>query len=189
MITIVGIYKITNLINGKIYVGQSIDIADRWKQHIYKAFNCNEKAYTSAIHNAFRKYGVENFKLEIIEECLAEELDSKEKFWIKELNSLYPNGYNILPGGQKGKRRIYPCSKCGTPISKNNKTSLCLKCYKESIRKNIPTKIELFTILTKEKENFVKVSKIYNVTDNAVRRWCRSYNLPFHSSDYKQSKK
>ena len=89
----IGIYKIINNINGKIYVGQSIDIKERWKQHLYKAYNEKELGYNSAIHQAFRKYGYENFSFEIIEECEIEELDNKECYWIRELNTLTPNGY------------------------------------------------------------------------------------------------
>ena len=74
----VGIYKITNKANGKIYVGQSIDIEERWKQHRWKAFNCNEVGYHSAIHAAMRKYGLDNFAYEVLEQCAAEELDEKE---------------------------------------------------------------------------------------------------------------
>ena len=59
----IGIYKITNKINNKIYIGQSIDIKERWKQHFYKAYNKKESGYNSAIHQAFRKYGYENFLL------------------------------------------------------------------------------------------------------------------------------
>ena len=58
----IGIYKITNLINDKKYVGQSIHIDRRWKEHIYQNRN-------SAIHQAIEKYGIENFIFEIIEEC------------------------------------------------------------------------------------------------------------------------
>lgn len=97
----IGIYKIINKINGKIYIGQSIDIEERWKQHKYKTFNANGNAYNSAIHQAFRKYGVENFEYQVIELCSVEELDTKEIYWIEKLNTLAPNGYKILPGGQK----------------------------------------------------------------------------------------
>lgn len=181
----VGIYKITNKVNGKVYVGQSIDIIDRWKQHYYKAFNSKEVAFNSAIHSAFRKYGIENFELEVIEECSAEELDEKEKFWVKEFNSLSPNGYNILSGGQFSRGEPRVCKKCGGTISKGTKTGLCINCYKEFLKDTIPTKEELYNILIENKGNFSKVGRLYNVTDNAVRKWCKGYNLPFHSSDYK----
>ena len=132
----IGIYKITNLVNNKIYIGQSINIIERWKQHEYKAFNESEKAYNSAIHAAFRKYGLENFKLEVLEECSVDELDEKERYWIRKLDSLTPNGYNILVGGQQFRKTRF-CEKCNTLLPKSNITNLCEICYKEYRRKNI----------------------------------------------------
>lgn len=84
------IYKITNLINNKIYVGQSINI--------------NNSYYGSGIRiiNAIKKYGKQNFKKDILCECSSiEELNEKEMFWINKLDSR-KNGYNISYGG-KGK--------------------------------------------------------------------------------------
>lgn len=95
----VGIYKITNQINNKIYVGQSVHIVQRWSQHKYQAKDPTELGHNSILHEAFRKYGVDNFTFEIIEECKIEELDEKEKYWIQHYNSLSPNGYNITLGG------------------------------------------------------------------------------------------
>ena len=60
-----GIYKITNLINGKVYIGQSINIEDRWKQHLYQSKKEKTPLYQDMIY-----YGEDAFKLEIIEECL-----------------------------------------------------------------------------------------------------------------------
>lgn len=102
----VGIYKITNLINGKVYIGQSTNIKHRWKEHIQEAKNGIKKY---ALYNAMRKYGVENFSFEIIEECLEEELDKKEVSYIEKYNSYY-GGYNSTLGGQgKGfQKRINP---------------------------------------------------------------------------------
>lgn len=95
------IYKITNLINGKIYIGQTInDINYRFMQHCYYASTRH-----SAISKSINKYGKENFKIELIDECgSVEEMNEKEIYWIKELNSLSPNGYNLCYGGNgKGK--------------------------------------------------------------------------------------
>ena len=83
-----GIYKITNKINGKSYIGQSINIKKRWENH--KCMNGN-KEYP--IYRAFRKYGVENFKFEVLEECEVEELAERELYYILYYES-YGKGYN-----------------------------------------------------------------------------------------------
>ena len=84
----IGIYKIQNKINGKIYIGQSIHIERRFQEHCFPSSN-------SLISRAIHKYGKENFDFTVIEECKIEELDKKEQFWIKKYNSLIPYGYNI----------------------------------------------------------------------------------------------
>ena len=82
------IYKIVNTVNGKIYVGRD------------KHNNPKYMGSGVLINLAFIKYGIENFKKEIIEECEEKNLDEREKFWIKKLNSQDKNiGYNIAGGG------------------------------------------------------------------------------------------
>ena len=100
----IGIYKIENKINGKIYVGQSIHITKRWSQH---KNNYLSSTHQSALYEAFKKYGLDNFTFSIIEECDLTELDNKEIFWITKLNTLVPNGYNISCGGQGRKNFLY----------------------------------------------------------------------------------
>lgn len=89
------IYKITNEINKKIYIGQTkLTIEERFILHKNKKSNCRY------LKSAFNKYGIENFKIEKIEECKDfNELNLREEFWIKELNTLAPNGYNLTTGG------------------------------------------------------------------------------------------
>ena len=89
----IGIYKITNKINGKSYVGQSTDIERRWREHHYRYWNND-----NVIYMAFRKYGIENFDFSIIEECSTQELNSREEYWINYYDSYY-NGYNETVGG------------------------------------------------------------------------------------------
>ena len=90
------IYKITNTINGKVYIGQTIQpLAKRWKQHKRNARG-NE---TYSIHRAIAKYGEENFTIECLCNCSIEELDMLEKKYIKDYNS-YSCGYNETHGGQ-----------------------------------------------------------------------------------------
>lgn len=97
---ICGIYKITNTINNKVYIGQSTDIRRRWTSHINvlneSNKNNNEKQY--ALHTAMQKYGSDNFLFEVIEECPVQDLNDRECYWIKYYNS-YLNGYNENKGG------------------------------------------------------------------------------------------
>lgn len=92
----IGIYKIQNLVNGKIYIGQSVHIQARFSQHKREAKNGN----TRPLYNAIRKYGIENFSFEIIEECSKEMLNEREIYWIKKYNSFH-SGYNLTPGGSE----------------------------------------------------------------------------------------
>ena len=96
----IGIYKITNTINGKIYIGQSINIQRRWNQEKNKAFNQNDAAYNQLLSKAFRKYGIENFTFEVIEKLSTSALNEREEYWINHFNSLTPNGYNAHSGGR-----------------------------------------------------------------------------------------
>lgn len=97
----IGIYKITNLLNNKVYIGQSINISQRWKAHRNCPFNPNNDVYDLPLYRAIRKYGLDNFSFTVLEECTPEELNDKEKFWIQTLNANDPNfGYNLTEGGQ-----------------------------------------------------------------------------------------
>ena len=100
------IYCYTNKINGKKYVGQSVDFIKRHKQHIRQAYNENCKAYDYAFHCAIRKHGIENFEIEILKENLQnqDELNYWEKFYIVEFDTLANNrkGYNLASGGHNG---------------------------------------------------------------------------------------
>lgn len=96
----IGIYKITNSLNGKTYIGQSVNIQDRWKAHRNRPFNPNSNDYESPLYRAIRKYGLNNFKFEVLEECERELLNDKEIFYIKQYKSSDPTfGYNISNGG------------------------------------------------------------------------------------------
>jgi group I intron endonuclease len=92
------IYKITNKINGMNYVGQTIQILEeRWRQHRKIGSNC------LYLKRAFEKYGIDNFTFTMICVCFDEDLDKFEIQYMKSLNSIVPNGYNLRCGGNSGK--------------------------------------------------------------------------------------
>lgn len=95
MSKICGIYKITNKVNGKCYIGQSNDIHRRWKQELAPNAKLNPH-----LARAFEKYGIDNFEFEIIEECQREQLNEREQFYIEIYQSINPKlGYNKTEGG------------------------------------------------------------------------------------------
>lgn len=233
----IGIYKIENLINGSCYIGQSINIYKRWQDEKEAAFNPKHGAYNYPLSCALRKYGIENFSFNILEECKREDLNKKEIYWIARYNS-YNNGYNQTPGGdtvlhmckltpQKALEIIeilsndtegivshkqlakdygvsadtiqainagrqwyndnynYPLH-----ISKYDPRYKQIYSKKEKDIKLPPvSKEELEQLLIESNGNFTKVGKLFNISDNGLRKWCKKLDLPTHSSDYKALKK
>lgn len=230
----IGIYKIENKINGKCYIGQSIDIYRRWRSH---KNTIGQSQYP--LYLAMQKYGLDSFIFTVLEECSIEHLDEREIFYIEKFNSYY-NGYNQTLGGSshgcgfvkisdeelceiidllkhsdltqkeisvlfnigqdtvseinQGKTRIqsnetYPLRKRGSfCILCNQKitagASYCKGCYLKLSRKaEKPSKEQLYQEL--KESNFCAVGRKYGVSDQAIRKWCKSYGLPTHASDYK----
>lgn len=97
-----GIYKITNLINNKSYIGKTNNFNRREKDHFRLAFTENHKEYNKALYQAIRKYGKENFIFEIVEQLEDYSIAGKrEQYWISFYNS-YKTGYNESEGGDGG---------------------------------------------------------------------------------------
>lgn len=91
------IYLITNKINHKKYIGKtSYSIEVRWEQH--KRDSLKEKCEIRPLYRAMRKYGIDNFCIEQIEECDINVLEEREQYWIKYYDT-YKNGYNATLGG------------------------------------------------------------------------------------------
>ena len=86
-----GIYKIENIVNGKVYIGQSVDIKRRWSAH--KKCKTND-----FFHNALRKHP-EQFKFSVLLTCSREMLDVWERDMIALYDCIYPSGYNFTNGG------------------------------------------------------------------------------------------
>lgn len=247
----IGIYKITNKLNNKCYIGQSIDIMRRWSEHktAAKCLNTN-----SQISLAISMYGVQNFTFEVLEECELEKLDDREKFYITLYNS-YLDGYNNTTGGSgcsgfamviptdqlleiydllanskltqreiankyclgedtiseinNGKtRRLngyhYPirtniikktillngvetevsikriCPVCGG--MKDPDAKVCWACYSKQeriVERPLPEQLakEILEL------GFSAVGRKYGVSDNAIRKWCRAYNMPVKKNE------
>ena len=92
-----GIYKITNLLTEQCYIGQSVNIADRWKQHCKCGLGINASS-TNSLYNAMQKDGVWNFTFELLEELKQKTLlNEKERFWIQMYQS-DKFGYNATKG-------------------------------------------------------------------------------------------
>lgn len=235
----IGIYKIENTLNHKIYVGQSVHIERRWSEHCFPSKK-------SVISKAIQKYGKEKFTFQILEECSVEELDEKESYYIKKFNCVIPNGYNVVDCSEgnhtlysyyrkdvlldiiqdleastlsiqdisekydlnkttiyrinNGEIHRFPdknypirkvmqrrekqyCECCSVEISHGAK--LCAKCYALSQRKtDRPIREELKKLI--RITPFTKIGEMYGVTDNAIRKWCKSYNLPYKTSEIKK---
>lgn len=101
MIPISGIYKITNLINGHMYIGASVNCQRRWQDHRSKSHTSKRPDDVRKIlYVAMRKYGLDNFSFEIIEECAQEDLNEREIYWIDHYNTFHnKHHYNRDPGG------------------------------------------------------------------------------------------
>lgn len=185
------IYKITNRINNKIYIGQVYNktIYDRFNRHI-KSASHDSKSY---LGRAIAKYGENNFVIEEIDKADSlEELNNKEKYWIKYYNSTDKNiGYNLTPGGDGG--NTYLCkseqelNKIKSKISKSN-----------SGKNNGQSKqIKAYNIVTKEVLHFktlVEACKYFNIAQKGIfvnhcenkakRFWRKEWTFAYEGNEF-----
>lgn len=134
----IGIYKYQNKLNGKVYIGQSIDIERRQYNHKSSAYNEKANDYNSQFHQAIRKYGLENFNFEIIAELTPEEytrqtLNQLEIFFIRYYDS-FKNGYNATEGGDDAfGNNIHPGEKNGRAKLNEEDVRYIRECYNAHI--------------------------------------------------------
>lgn len=93
------IYKITNDINNKVYIGKTLhsSIEERFQEH--KKDYCRQRCEKRPLYNAMNKYGIEHFHIELVEKVPIEQLSEKEIYWIDYYDS-YKTGYNATRGGE-----------------------------------------------------------------------------------------
>ena len=97
---ITGIYKITNLVNNKSYIGQAVQISERLKNHIKAGIGIDPP--NNPMYKDMKDIGVENFLFEIVQECPATKLNDLEKFWIEHYQT-QTWGYNVTKGGSQSR--------------------------------------------------------------------------------------
>lgn len=243
----IGIYKITNLVNGKSYIGQSVNIQKRFNAHKSAAFNPNNKNYDFPLYRAIRKYGIENFKFEILEECNKSELDAKEVWYISKYKTHSKRGYNQDDGGNQASHYTKLSDDLVSDIISRLKTSFdssdyigeefgvtgrtirginsgeychqesekypirqhllkltsdctvfyCMLCSKEltgnykycsecshKIQRRVSKRPDPLELAKMIKENgFSATGKKFGVSDNAIKKWCKSYKIPHTRND------
>jgi len=148
-----GVYKITNLINGKIYIGSSFDMGKRWNRHLNELKS--NKHHSQKLQRAFNKYGVNNFIFEELELCGKENLNEVEQFWLDKFDS-YNQGYNCSPNVKKpmlGKnhsnetKKIMSSKRLGKILSEETREKLSLS-----------NKGKKYDIYTEERNNKISES-------------------------------
>ena len=99
-LTYSGIYLIRNTITGHCYIGQARNISNRIYSHLRSTYLETETDYNYPLHKAIRKYGVDNFELEVLERCSYDNLNRREQYWISIYDSR-KTGYNQTNGGEQ----------------------------------------------------------------------------------------
>lgn len=187
------IYKITNRVNNKVYVGQTrFTLEHRWKQHIYES----KRDLSKPLYKAIIKYGISNFYIEPLEEVPYEKLNEREIFWIAELDT-FNKGYNATKGGQ-GKLTIYQDSyfeeikdlylcgfssiKIGKMFNLSDKTVInLLKCLGVKVKTKKHSRFKLNAYETneliqayKEGINLTNLGKKYHVSKDTIKKYLQN---------------
>lgn len=190
------IYVIKNSINSKLYIGQTTqDVEIRFKQHL----KCLKSNSIQLISKAIKKYGKSYFYVEILEECLIEELNAKEEYYINLYNS-FNNGYNLCKGGNQSRKpelqldiqliiELYEKGNSTRKIAKQFNT-----CHRVILNRliannvdikpkniNLPNKTKISEVLLKEllQKNLSirEIAKQLNVQHSSVRSAIQRFNL------------
>lgn len=161
------IYKLISP-SEKCYVGQTCNISKRFSKYKKESKN---RSY--AIDSAITKYGWDNFQKEILEEKISEDkIDNLERFYIAELNTLSPNGYNLESGGNTNKTCSEETKEKLRKSNKERKDYLNLKGYYEKIRKKVLC-FDLNNNFLKEYKSIKLASDELKVNATAISLCCK----------------
>lgn len=164
------VYKITNKINGKVYVGiTNRGVKTRWYKHCSDSIRGSE----FPLHNALRKYGIDNFSIDILEEVkTSEELKEREKYWILTLQSKTShNGYNLTDGGD---------GTFGRPTSEETKEKIRQKALGRKPSSSVKQKMIDASSQKKEISQFT-LDGVYIKTYASLREAERETGIPTSS--------
>jgi len=137
------IYIIENDVNSKMYVGRTLDIKKRKRAHLSRS------SHSWAIKAALEKYGAANFDFVLLEACFSEEeLNANEAYWILELNTLAPFGYNLKEGGKSGPpteetRNKMSLAHKGVPLSPSHRKAIGLANKGRKVSLELKEKMKL----------------------------------------------
>lgn len=182
------IYKITNKINGKCYVGKTLQtVQKRWLEHQYEANQSRSK--DRPLYRAINKYGIENFEIETIEEIqnlLEVDINEREKYWIEYYGS-FKNGYNATYGGDGKHYLDYELiSKMYDEIKDCSKIAEILNIDPGSVSKAIKSTGKTLLSNGRNTKKLPKIIHMYSLNDEYKKtfpsvqeavRWCVEHNL------------
>lgn len=183
------IYKITNLVNQKAYIGQTTKtIQQRWIQHQYDAFHKNKQTH---FVRALRKYGIENFKVEQIDTAENQQkLNEKERYWIAYYNSCV-KGYNLTDDGEEGNTYKYKTQEeielikhkiRETKLGGKNPQARRVKCRNE----NTGEEYHFDSVL--ELQNFIQAPNHNIITKRCNHQvaclYRRTWNIAYEEDEY-----
>jgi group I intron endonuclease len=176
------IYLIENKINMKKYIGQTIqkDIKDRWNSHK----NLKHKTVGKILFNAYNKYGIDNFNYKIICICFDEDTNKYEEEYIKKYDTIYPNGYNLLPGGNNKKHNEYTKKIISESLKGEKNPNFGIKKSKEEVVQmsermkglNNPQFGKKFTQeeIKKRLDRYEKCPEIKNKISNSLKEYYKN---------------
>lgn len=200
------IYKITNNINGKIYIGKTLfSIEKRWQEHC-QDYN-KERNEKRPIYSAMKKYGIENFSISEVEECTAKEIDEREKYWIEYYGS-FKNGYNATTGGtgqcyidydvvtavynqvQNMKETAQLCGICPESVSKILKiNNIKTKSSAEIIKEKASIPVNMFSLDGEYIKTFASTADAARFLMNRNCVNCKFTTIRYHISEVAKGKR